>query len=89
MKTTPKKSSTLIESLSFEEALSELESIISAMEVGQMPLQETLDIYKRGTILLRHCQETLNAAEQQIHVFEDDTLRPFKPDSLSELNDDK
>ena len=87
MKTTPKKSSTLIESRSFEDALAELESIISAMEVGQMPLQETLDVYKRGTILLRQCQETLNVAEQQIRIFEDNTLRPFKPDTFSELDD--
>lgn len=87
MKTTPKKSSTLIESQSFEDALAELESIISSMEVGQMPLQETLDVYKRGTILLRQCQEALNAAEQQIRIFEDNTLRPFKPDTFSELDD--
>lgn len=87
MKTISKKPSTLIESQSFEDAIAELESIISAMEVGQMPLQETLDIYKRGTILLRQCQETLSAAEQQIRTFEDNTLRPFKPDTFSELND--
>ncbi|NDH68750.1 MAG: exodeoxyribonuclease VII small subunit [Gammaproteobacteria bacterium] len=87
MKTTPKKSSTLIESQSFEDVLTELESIISAMEVGQMPLQETLDAYKRGMILLRQCQETLNAAEQQIRILENNTLRPFKPDTFSELED--
>ncbi len=87
MKTTPKKSSTLIESQSFEDVLTELESIISAMEVGQMPLQETLDVYKRGMILLRQCQETLNAAEQQIRILENNALRPFKPDTFSELED--
>ncbi|AJP47833.1 hypothetical protein PG1C_03835 [Rugosibacter aromaticivorans] len=87
MKTTPKKSSTLIESQSFEDALTELEGIISAMEVGQMPLQEALDIYKRGIFLLRQCQETLNAAEQQIRILEDNTLRPLKPDTLGELED--
>lgn len=87
MKTTPKKPSPLIESQSFEDSLAELEGIISAMEVGQMPLQEALDVYKRGIILLRQCQETLNAAEQQIHVLEDNTLRPLKPETLGELDD--
>lgn len=87
MKTTTKNSSTLIESQSFEDGLTELESIISAMEIGQMPLQETLEAYKRGMILLRQCQETLNVAEQQIRILENNTLRPFKPDTFSELED--
>jgi exodeoxyribonuclease VII small subunit len=87
MKTTPKKSSTLIESPSFEDSLTELEGIISSMEVGQMPLQEALDVYKRGILLLRQCQETLNSAEQQIRILEDHTLRSLKPDSSGELED--
>lgn len=60
---------------SFEKALGELESIVAAMEAGQMPLQEALDAYKRGVVLLRQCQETLNAAEQQIHILDGDGLR--------------
>ncbi|MDO9448914.1 MAG: exodeoxyribonuclease VII small subunit [Rugosibacter sp.] len=87
MKTITKKPSSLIESQSFEASLTELEGIISAMEIGQMPLQEALDIYKRGILLLRQCQETLNAAEQQIHILEDNTLRPLKPDPFGELED--
>lgn len=87
MKTITKKPSSLIESQSFEASLTELEGIISAMEIGQMPLQEALDIYKRGILLLRQCQETLNAAEQQIHILEDNTLRPLKPDTFGELED--
>ena len=51
---------------SFEAALAELEGIVAAMEAGKMPLQEALDAYKRGVALLRHCQATLTAAEQQI-----------------------
>jgi exodeoxyribonuclease VII small subunit len=81
MKITPKTSSTLIESPSFEDSLTELEGIISSMEVGQMPLQEALDVYKRGILLLRQCQETLNTAEQQVRILEDNTLRPLRSGS--------
>ncbi len=81
MKITPKTSSTLIELPSFEDSLTELEGIISSMEVGQMPLQEALDVYKRGILLLRQCQETLNTAEQQVRILEDNTLRPLRSGS--------
>lgn len=73
--------SRLSQSQSFESSLSELETIIAAMEVGQMPLQETLDAYKRSVSLLRQCQDTLNAAEQQTRILENDALRDLKPET--------
>lgn len=66
-------------SRSFEEALDELESIISRMETGNMPLEDSLAAYKKGIALLRECQEVLNAAEQQIKILQDDSLQPFFP----------
>ena len=62
---------------SFESALSELERIVAAMEAGQMPLQDALDAYKRGAALLRQCQATLSAAEQQIRILDANGLRDF------------
>ncbi len=87
MASTSKTTSTLLQSQSFESSLSELEGIIAAMEVGQMPLQEALDAYKRGIALLRQCQETLNTAEQQIRILEGDNLRPLAPDTLGQQED--
>lgn len=87
MAPTSKTTSTLLQSQSFESSLSELEGIIAAMEVGQMPLQEALDAYKRGIALLRQCQETLNTAEQQIRILEGDNLRPLAPDTLGQQED--
>ncbi|MCF8179558.1 MAG: exodeoxyribonuclease VII small subunit [Sulfuritalea sp.] len=66
---------------SFENALGELEHIVAAMEAGQMPLQDALDAYKRGMELLRQCQETLTAAEQQIQILDANGLRDFDPES--------
>jgi exodeoxyribonuclease VII small subunit len=55
------------------------------MEAGKMPLQEALDAYKRGVALLRQCQSTLTAAEQQIHILDADGLREFEvaPDAAA------
>ena len=55
---------------SFETAVSELESIVQNMENGQLPLDQALAAYQRGTQLLRQCQELLSSAEQSIRVIE-------------------
>jgi len=57
-------------SLSFESAVSELESIVQEMENSQLPLDQALAAYQRGTVLLRQCQEVLSKAEQSIRILE-------------------
>lgn len=59
---------------SFEQALSELEGIVAAMERDDLPLENALASYQRGVELLRHCQGTLAAAEQKIRILENDQL---------------
>lgn len=56
---------------SFETALSELESLVQQMESDQMPLEQSLTAYKRGTDLLRFCQKTLADVEQQVRILDD------------------
>ncbi len=52
----------------FENALKELESIVSQMESGQLPLEQSLTAYKRGTELLQFCQKSLSDVEQQVRL---------------------
>jgi exodeoxyribonuclease VII small subunit len=61
----------------FESALAELEKIVSSMEAGQMPLEQSLAAYKRGAELLKFCQAQLADAQQQVKVLEDDVLKNF------------
>jgi exodeoxyribonuclease VII small subunit len=65
---------------SFESALSELEKIVSSMEAGQMPLEQSLFAYKRGAELLKFCQAVLQDAQQQVKLLEEGVLRDFKSD---------
>jgi len=51
---------------SFEDAIRELEQIVGEIERGEVPLEESLVKYERGTFLLQHCQNILNEAEKQI-----------------------
>jgi exodeoxyribonuclease VII small subunit len=82
-KNVPNIDSANAETLSFENALSELEDIVITMEAGQMPLQEALDAYKRGIVLLRQCQDTLSTAEQQIRILNANELHNVQPETGS------
>ena len=51
---------------SFEDALEELERILSEIEGGEVPLEESLVKYERGQFLIQHCRTVLTVAEKQI-----------------------
>ena len=63
--------------LSFEQALAELEKIVSRMESGELSLEQALATHKRGLELARFCQQRLEAAQQQVKVLEENTLKNF------------
>ena len=52
--------------LSFEEALEALEEIVAQLEEGAVSLEESIDIYTRGTHLRRHCEDKLRLAQERI-----------------------
>ena len=55
----------------FETAVAELESIVSQMEAGNLPLEQSLSAYKRGAELLQICQKSLANVEQQVRILND------------------
>lgn len=61
----------------YEDALAELERLVSAMEAGQLPLDALLDNYRRGAELLELCRGRLQAVEQQVQVLEDGQLKDW------------
>ncbi len=69
-----------IETLSYEEAQSELEGIVQALEAGQQPLEEAIALFERGQALTRRCAALLESAELKVR-----TLSGELPD-LSEEN---
>ena len=52
--------------LSFEQAVSELENIVARLERGDVPLDQSIEIYERGEALKRRCEELLKAAEARV-----------------------
>ena len=52
--------------LSFEESIRELTNIVTKIEQGQIPLQDSLQQYEKGMALIKHCRTILNKAEKRI-----------------------
>lgn len=52
--------------MAFGEALAELESIVGALESGQLELEESMSRYERGVALLRSLQGKLTDAQQRV-----------------------
>jgi len=74
------------DSLPFEDALKKLETIVSAMEGEDLPLEALLAKYEEGTRLAKICQEKLADAELKIQQLEKTAAgeMKLKPLALSE-----
>ena len=69
----------------FENALSQLESIVSRLEDGDLPLEESLKLFEEGIKLSRFCNQKLNEAQKKVEVLlrgNAETLEPhpFEPE---------
>lgn len=61
----------------FESAIAELESVVKALEEGDLPLEKSLQLFERGVQLSRFCHAQLEQAEKRIELLnERGELRP-------------
>lgn len=66
MATKSKTNDTLVDQLSFESALKELEDIVGRLEQGEVDLEDSIALYERGQALKAHCETKLKAAEGRL-----------------------
>jgi exodeoxyribonuclease VII small subunit len=52
----------------FEQAMSELEAVVTRLEQGDVPLEEALKAFETGIALTRSCQHALTQAEQKVEL---------------------
>ena len=52
--------------MSFEQALKALEDVVRRLETGEVPLEESIDLYERGEQLRKLCQARLDTAQARI-----------------------
>jgi exodeoxyribonuclease VII small subunit len=68
------------DSFNFEQALENLEELVTAMEEGELSLEESLQAFEKGIKLTRECQSALKKAEQKVQVLinEDGDTKEFE-----------
>jgi exodeoxyribonuclease VII small subunit len=66
-----------IEQLAYEDALAQLETIVTAMETEELPLETALALFERGQALARHCSTLLDRAELRVRQLDGDQLSDF------------
>jgi exodeoxyribonuclease VII small subunit len=63
-----------VDELSYEQALSELEMIVSSLEANKLSLEDGLTLFERGQALTKHCIALLDKAELRIKKISGDRL---------------
>jgi len=85
MAKTSKTSKTLetssVENLSYEEAMTELEGIVEALEGEQSLLEDSMKLFERGQALVTYCGALLEAAQLKVQKLVGDTISPFEEES--------
>ena len=55
-----------IKEMSFEEAIRELETVVNALDRGDVPLEDSITLYERGAALKARCEAKLKEAEEKV-----------------------
>ena len=68
--------------INFEQAIFELEDIVSKLESGSLPLDESIDAFSNAVELIKVCEEKLSSAKQKVKILTEDengviSDRPF------------
>ena len=73
---------TPISEMTFEQAMSELERIVTQLERGDVPLEDSISLYEKGAELEKRCETMLKEAEQKVAAItldEDGSVTGTKP----------
>ena len=76
-----------IEEMSFEEAMSELETVVRKLESGSIRLEDAVKIYERGTLLQKYCAEKLKSAKSKIDLLIIEKNKPVGVESFDDKLD--
>ena len=70
--------------IDFEQQLSNLESLVTSLEGGDLTLEESLSSFEQGIKIARECQRALQSAEQRVELLmkqgDEIVTQPFVPE---------
>jgi exodeoxyribonuclease VII small subunit len=70
-----------VEGLTYEQAFTELEATVAALETHTSTLDEALALFDRGQALARYCARLLDQAEMKVKRISGEDLVDFIPSS--------
>ena len=74
-----------IEPQSFEEGMTELESLVKTLEDGRMPLEKAIAAFDRGNYLRKFCEDKLKQAKLKIEEITVDADNQVSTSAISNL----
>lgn len=80
-KSSAKKTEKKVEELSYEEALAELDQVVSTLENEQSQLEDAIKLFERGQALAARCSVLLEAAELKVKQVVGDEIEAFEAES--------
>ena len=70
--------------IDFEQQLTNLESLVTSLEGGDLTLEESLNSFEEGVKIARECQRALKSAEQRVELLmkqgDEIVSQPFVPE---------
>ena len=78
----------VLEKLSFEEAMRELEKLVDSLDKGEVSLDEAIAAYDRGSQLKDYCQKKLQEAKMKIETIQSSDNVDVIPEKLSSFKPD-
>ena len=73
---------------SFEERLRRLQEVVAALENGDLPLEDSVRLYKEGLTLSRSCREQLEKARNEVRILTEQGFEPFDETKITEDGED-
>lgn len=70
--------------INLEQSLKNLESLVTELETGELPLEEAMKKFENGIKLTRACQTALKEAEQKVEIL----LNDNKTDTFAPLENE-
>ena len=80
----------IAKNIKFEEALSELEAVVEKLENGELPLEDAIEEFQRGTELSKICLEKLNRAKATVKklVVDPDDETDYHTEDFAEMEEE-
>jgi exodeoxyribonuclease VII small subunit len=79
LQTQTTSSETPVDQLTYEQAYSQLDAIVAALEGNELTLETAMNLYERGQDLIRRCTALLDQAELRIRQLSGEDLVDFEP----------